>query len=222
MSHTWDVKLGSLWRTYKVQGRRVAPFVKDGTLAARERGLRLETKYDPPGSGWLAAGAALVTGIVVILGAQTLGVCAGPGWLAWFLGIALLRRRPATLNLNEADAVIADPVNRRLAFHLNYEGKPRWVAFEVTQNFDEAARVVAEEMPGRVAEEKIERALTSGSIALIVIAILFAALILVSIVSAFLFIGRTRRVMPTRSMISFLPAIAFLPGLSRRIRCIWG
>lgn len=192
MAGTWNVNLGSLWRTYKIQGQRAAPFVKRGTITAGDERLELSTRYDPPGSGWLALGAALITGILVTLVAQAIGSCAGPGWLLWFIGIALLRRRPVTLNLREAESAIVDPANRRLAFRLNFEGKPRWVAVEVPQYFDEAAQEVIAQLPGRAAQDKIDRTLTSGSIALIVLAIVFGVLILVSVIAAFVFMS-TRR-----------------------------
>jgi len=231
MSQTWNVKPGSLWRTHKVQSRRAAPFVKAGELSAANGRLDLTTKYDPPGSGWLAAGAAFLTGILVILGAQALGVCAGPGWLLWFIGIAMLRRRTVTLNLLEADAAVIDPANRRLAFHGNFEGKPRWVAIDVPANFDEAAQAVAAQLPGRVVQDRIERALTSGSIAMIVIAILFSVLILFSIIGAFIFMNRRapQRIDVSSKTVSdiaahaaaFPFAITLLPGFVRRIRCTW-
>lgn len=213
MSQNWNVRLGSLWRTHKVQGRRTAPFVKAGTLVASAGRLELTTKYDPPGSGWLAVGAALVTLIIVVLGAQALGICAGPGWLLWFIGIAMLRRRSVTLNLREADAAVIDPANRRLAFHLNYEGKPRWIALDVRENFEEAAQVVATEMQGRISQDTIPRALTSGSIAMIVIGILFGTLIVVSVVAAFLFMN-TRRP-PQRVSVAGLaqPALVYVATL---------
>jgi len=192
MSQSWNVRLGSLWRTRKVQGRRAAPFVKSGTLTVSPGGLELTTKYDPPGSGWIAAGAAIITGILVLVAAQQLGFCAGPGWLLWFIGIAMLRRRTVTLNLQEADRAIVDPANRRLAFHLNFEGKQRWVAFDVPENFEEAAQAVTTQMSGRVFQDKIARALTSGSIAMIVLGVFFAVMILVSIIAAFVFMSRQR------------------------------
>lgn len=227
MSNTWNVKLGSLWRTYKVQGGRAGPFVKQGTLAATGERLELTTKHDPPGSGWLAAVAALVTGVVVVLVAQQLGFCAGPGWLLWFIGIAMLRRRTVTLNVHEADRAIIDPANRRLAFHLNFEGKMRWVAVDVPENFEDAGQAVATQMAGRVFQDKIQRALTSGSIAMIVLAIVFAALILVSVIAAFIFMATERpRTRPaTSSVITGIKACAAavplvlnrLPGFVRRI-----
>ncbi|MGZ5435037.1 MAG: hypothetical protein ACXWID_07675 [Pyrinomonadaceae bacterium] len=228
MSQTWNVKLGSLWRTHKVQGRRAAPFVKAGELTAADGRLDLTTKYDPPGSGWLAAGAAFLTGILVIFGAQALGVCAGPGWLLWFIGIAMLRRRTVTLNLLEADAAVIDPANRRLAFRGNFEGKHRWVAIDVPANFDEAAQPVAAQLPERVSQDRIERALTSASIAMIVIAILFAVMIAVSVIAAAIFMNRRPpRTMPVVSMVTesyggCLAAISFLPGFARRTRCTGG
>src|SRR5262249_6026787 len=125
MSGSWNVRLGSLWRTFKVQGARTAPFVKTGTFDSAAGRLQLTAKYDPPGSGWLGAGAAIVTGVLVVVAAQQFGFCAGPGWIFWFVGIAMLRRRTANLDLVEADAVHIDAANRRLAFHINFEGKPR-------------------------------------------------------------------------------------------------
>lgn len=229
MSGNWDVRLGSLWRTFKVQGRRASPFVKSGRLSADQGRLELTTQYDPPGSGWLALGAALVTGILVALVAQATGGCAGPGWLLWFIGIALLRRRKVTINLQEADATVIDPANRRLAFQLNFEGKRRWVAVELPQNFDEAAQAVATQMPGRTVQDNINRALTSGSIALIVSGILFGVLILVSVIAAFFFMAvrpsRTPSVAP--SLITFAGlcvaplamSFSLLPKCVRRILC---
>jgi hypothetical protein len=232
MSQTWNVKLGSLWRTHKVQGRRAAPFVKAGELTAADGRLDLTTKYDPPGSGWLAAGAAFLTGILVILGAQALGVCAGPGWLLWFLGIAMLRRRTVTVNLLGADAAVIDPANRRLAFHVNAEGKERWIALDAPENFEQAAQAVATQMRGRVTQDTIPRALTSGSIAMIVIGILFAAMILVSIIAAFIFMNRRapQRIDVSSGTVSdvaahaaaFPFAITLLPGFARRTRCTGG
>jgi hypothetical protein len=228
MSGTWNVGLGSLWRTYKVQGRRTAPFVKRGTLRAGDGRLELTTQYDPPGSGWMALGAALITGILVTLVAQATGGCAGPGWLLWFIGIALLRRRTVTLSVQEADAAIIDPANRRLAFHIDFEGKPRWVAVDVPQNFDEAAQAVVTQMPGRVVQDKIDRALTSGSMALIVLAILLGTLILVSIIAVFVFtVVRPRRPPARVSSVVFetyaesvMTAITLLPGFFRKTRYI--
>ena len=193
MFNSWNVRLGSLWRTYKVQASRAAPFVKEGTLTQTDHGLELIARYDPPGSGWMAAGAALVTGIIVVIAAQALGSCAGPGWLLWFLGIALLRRRTVTLNVQEADRAIIDPANRRLAFHVEFEGKPRWVALDVPQDFEAAGQAVAAQLQGRVFQDKIERALTSGSIALIVLASLFVAMILFSLLAVFVFMARAPR-----------------------------
>lgn len=224
MSASWNVKLGSLWRTFKVQRVRVAPLVKSGTLAAAEGRLELTAKYDPPGSGWLAVAAAIVTGIVVAIAAQQLGFCAGPGWLLWFIGIAMLRRRTVTLDLREADAAVVDPANRRLAFHMNFEGKPRWVAVDMPENFEAAAQAVTTQLPGRVVQDNIPRALTSGSIAMIVLASLFAVLIVLSIVSVLIF---TLRRPPARRPIStisihaswWVVAFSLVPGFFRRIRC---
>ena len=234
MAEAWNVSLGSLWRTYKVQKQRTAPFVKHGTLSQTDDGrLELQAKYDPPGSGWMAAGAAIVTGILVIIGARALGVCAGPGWLLWFIGIALLRRRTLLLNLSEADGAVIDRANRRLAFRLNYEGKQRWVAFDVPEKFDESAQAVSTQLTGRVGDDKIDRALSSGSIVLIVMAILFVVLIAFSIIAVMVFMTR-RPPQPMRtpatSLIQYAPLYAIaLPvwfdlrrGLFRRRRCIEG
>jgi hypothetical protein len=223
MSGSWNVVLGSLWRTFKVQGRRTAPFVKTGTLDVGDGTLQLTTKYDPPGSGWLGAGAAIVTGIIVVVAAQQLGFCAGPGWLFWFIGIAMLRRRTVSLDLREADAAHIDPANRRMAFHINFEGKPRWVAIEAPENFDAAVQAVSTQLSGRVYQDNITRALTSGSIALIVLASLSAAIIALGVVGAFIFMMRRPPARNFESMI-FLScwapvALSLAPVFSRRTRC---
>lgn len=223
MSATWNVNLGSLWRTFKVQRARSGPFVKSGTLAAADGKLELIAKYDPPGSGWLAVAAAVVTAILVALAAQQLGFCAGPGWLLWFIGIAMLRRRTVTLDLREADGAVIDPANRRLAFHVNFSGKPRWVAVEVLGDFEAVAETVATNFAGRVVQDNIPRALTSGSIALIVMASLLAALIVLSVVSVFIFTMRRPRSQPAVAMNAFCSwlAVAFscASGFFRRTRC---
>jgi hypothetical protein len=133
-----------------------------------------------------------------------------------------------TLSVQEADAAIIDPVNRRLAFHIDFEGKSRWVVVEVPQNFDEAAQAMVTQMPGRVVQDKIDRALTSGSIALIVLAIVFGTLILVSIIAVFIFtvVPPRRPPAPVSWMIfetyaeSMMMGIILLPGFFRKTRCI--
>jgi hypothetical protein len=221
MAETWHVKSGSLWRTFKIQRSRSGPFVKSGTLTAVDGRLELATKYDPPGSGWLAAAAAIVTGILVMIAAQQFGFCAGPGWLFWFIGIAMLRRRSTTLNVGEADAAVIDPANRRLAFHVNFEGKPRWVALDVSENFDAAAQAVATQLPGRVVQDNIPRGLTSGSIAMIVLASLLGVLIVLSVLSVFIFMLR-RPPVRTVSMTTIHGwgpiALSFAPEFFRRTR----
>ena len=227
MHTNWNATLGSLWRTYKVRGHRAGPFVKSGSLTVTDSGFELVTKYDPPGSGWIAFGISIVTGIVVFAIAQATGTCVGPGWLLWFLAIALLRRRTVTLNLRGSETAIIDPANRRLAFLTSFEGKQRWIAMDVPQDFEGAAQTVAAQFQGRVFQDTINRALTSGSIAMIVMACVFAGLMLVSVIAAFVFYStsRPRRVAPgmishLKSYGAMLPsAITSLTRSVRRSRC---
>lgn len=196
MANTWEVSLGSLWRGFKTQGNRAAQLVKQGTLTMSDDGtLELAAKYDPPGSGWFALLAAIVTGILVTVIAQATGGCAGPGWLLWFIIIALMRRRTVNVNLQNSDAVVVDSPNRRLAFHTNFEGKQRWIAFDVIENFDSAAQRVRALMPSRCADGKIDRGLSSSSIVLLVLLVLFAVLIAFSIVAFLIWSSRSAPVM---------------------------
>lgn len=226
MHEKWDITLGSLWRTFKVRGRKAGPFVKKGSLTTTDSGLEVTVQYDPPGSGWMAFGATMVTGIIVFAIAQATGSCAGPGWLLWFIGIALLRRRTVTLNVQDAEMAIIDPANRRLAFLTTFEGKQRWIAVNlVGPDFEGAAQAVAMQFQGRVFQDKIDRALTSGSIGLIVFGSVLVVMILLSVIAAFVFFATSRRA-PTGMIGTFKTyaasiafAINFLPGPFRRSRC---
>jgi len=95
------------------------------------------------------------------------------------------------------------------------------------QNFDEAAQAVTTQMPGRVAQDTINRALSTASIVLIVIGVLFVVLMLVSIIAVFIFTvvrppspparASSTMIMHAEKYAASLPwAVNFLSGLFRK------
>lgn len=118
MAGIWRVHLGNLWGGFRVGSNKAVLLVSPGDLKVSDAGtIDLSARYDPPGSGWRALVAALITLVVVVLLAQAMGSCAGPGWLLWYILFIFIRRHPVTLNLEQSESVVVDAVSRRLGFH---------------------------------------------------------------------------------------------------------
>jgi hypothetical protein len=193
MAGTWKVYLGNLWGSFRVGSSKALLLVSPGELKISDAGtVELSARYDPPGSGWRALVAAIITGILVTLVAQATGGCAGPGWLLWYILIILIRRQPLTLNLENSENVVVDAVSRRLGFLIDFRGVKRWVAFEIKENFDPVVQSVRATMAAPISEGKIARRLRAAMIFVLVVMVLFAFLIFLSILIPVMYRSRVR------------------------------
>lgn len=187
MDNQWKANLGSLWRGFKVNGKRAAPLVGTGVISRSEEGkFELSAKYDPPGSWWMAIGAGLVTAFFVTAMAQALGAFIGPGWGLWYVIIVLVRRRNISVQLAESESAVIDNASRRIGFFTEFEGRKHWAAFEAREDFDGLIEALKAIDSFTVSEGKIGRRLKAFSIILLI----FLVLIFVSIFAAFLFMAR--------------------------------
>ena len=193
MAGTWRAYLGNLWGGFRVGPNKAALLVSPGDLRMSDEGaVELAARYDPPGSGWRALVAAIITGILVAIVAQATGACAGPGWLLWYIIIILMRRQPVTLNLEKAETVVVDPTTRRLGFFTDFQGAKRWVAFEIKENFEAALQSIRATMSAPISEGKIARRLRAATIAFIVALVFFAVMIFLSIFIFMIYRSRVR------------------------------
>jgi hypothetical protein len=118
--------------------------------------LEMLGKYDPPGSGWLAVGASIVTFIVVFAIAQFTGFMAGPGWLVWYYIIRATRREDVTMDLTNAEDVLLDDNKKRMAIRTEFNGRSKWMIFGVNQDYEGEAALVRSTYGTRVREGIIE------------------------------------------------------------------
>jgi hypothetical protein len=194
MANSWRVQLGNLWGGFRVGSNKALPLVNPGEFKISDKGtVELSARYDPPGSGWRALIVAIVTGILVTILAQATGFCAGPGWLLWYILIILVRRKPATLTLAQAESVVVDAGNRRLGFLIDFQGARHWVAFEIPgEQFHEALKSLKATTPAQINEGQIKRRLKGSTIAIIVMVGLMVVLMIFAIVFPLMYAGRQR------------------------------
>jgi len=194
MANSWRVQLGNLWGGFRVGSNKTLPLVNPGEFKISDKGtVELSARYDPPGSGWRALIVAIVTGILVTILAQATGFCAGPGWLLWYILIILVRRKPATLTLAQAESVVVDAGNRRLGFLIDFLGGKSWVAFEIPgEQFHNALQSLKATTSAPLSEGQIKRRLKGSTIAIIVMVGLMVVLMIFAIVFPLMYRGRQR------------------------------
>ena len=193
MAGTWRAHLGNLWGGFRVGPDKAVPLVSPGELKISEGGIiKLSARYDPPGSGWRALLAALITFVLVVLFAQAIGGCAGPGWLLWYILIIFVRRQPVLLNLEGAESVVIDSASRRLAFLVDFLGPKRWVAFEIKENFDVVVQSISETIGMPLSEGKIARRWRTATVFVLVAMVLFVVLVFLSIFIYFMYRSTAR------------------------------
>jgi hypothetical protein len=158
MEKTWNVVLGNFLGGFKVNKKSSLALVKPATFrVSDEEELEFSARYDPPGSGWYALLATIITGVVVWVIAQAVGFMAGPGILVWYLIFLYARRQDVRIALHEAEEVIIDPKNRRFAFRIPFKDKMRWLAFQTGDDFDEISQYIEARMPQQCIEGEIVR-----------------------------------------------------------------
>jgi hypothetical protein len=193
MAGTWKAYLGNLWGGFRVDSDKALPLVSPGELKISDAGtIQLSARYDPPGSGWRALVAALITLILIVLVAQAIGGCAGPGWLLWYLLIIFVRRQPVLLNLEKSERVVIDAASHRLAFLADFLGGKRWIAFEIKENFDAVVQGISATIGTPVSEGKIARRLRAATVFVLVSMVVVAVLVFLSIF-LFMMYGSTVR-----------------------------
>jgi hypothetical protein len=194
MAGTWRAYLGNLWGGFRVGSNKAVLLVSPGELKTSDAGtIELSARYDPPGSGWRALVASLITLIVIVLAAQATGFCAGPGWLLWYILIVFMRRRSAVLGLEDSEAITVDTANHRLGFLTEFMGAKRWVAFEIKENFDAAVQSVSATFSAPISEGKIARRLRAATV-FVFVAVAFVALMI--FLSIFIYLMYQSRVRP--------------------------
>ena len=194
MAGKWRAYLGNLWGGFRVGPDKALPLVSPGELKISAGGtIQLSARYDPPGSGWRALVAALISLVLIVLVAQAVGGCAGPGWLLWYILFIYIRRRQVTIDLEKSESVVVDGASRRLGFLTEFLGEKRWVAFEIKENFDTAAQGVSTTITAPISDGKITRRLRAATIFVFVTLGLFAVLIFLSIFLFMLYGSRGRR-----------------------------
>lgn len=182
MASTWKASLGNLWGGFRVGKNKALPLVSPGEFKISDKGtVELSARYDPPGSGWRALVASLITLILVVLVAQATGACAGPGWLLWYIVITLVRRQPVNLNLENSESIVMDSGHRRLGFLVDFLDRKQWVAFELKENFDVAVQSLRATVPAPITEGQIVRRFRAATIFVIVAVLLFAVMIFLSV-----------------------------------------
>lgn len=193
MAGTWGVRLGNMWGGFRVGSNSALLLVSPGELRISDEGtVELSARYDPPGSGWRALVASLITLVVILVVAQATGGCAGPGWLLWYILIILIRRTPVTLNLERSESVIVDGANRRLGFLTEFLGAKRWVAFEIRAGFDHAVQGIRATTTAPITEGRITRRLRAATIFVLAAVGLFGLMIFLSMFMYFMYRSRVR------------------------------
>ena len=105
-----------------------------------ENALTLETKYDPPGTQWLALLATIVVVIIaaVLIGpsGSVIGGIGGGAGAGIYILIRFWRQREIKLDLGAAASeVIVDERRRRIAFLTPVDRKSCWVVLEFRTSF---------------------------------------------------------------------------------------
>ncbi|MCY2987547.1 MAG: hypothetical protein NTY19_06745 [Planctomycetota bacterium] len=174
VAEKWEAYVGSFLGGFRVGKERAVQLVKPASVGLlRGGGLELSARYDPPGSGWLALVASIITVILVFALAQTLGFMGGPGWLLWYILIVAMRRREVTFNLLDAESVVVDEKNRRFAFRSKFDQVPCWFAIEIRTRFDELQSRVNTSFQGKVTDGDVTR----PSMTVVIVLLLFLVLL---------------------------------------------
>jgi len=131
------------------KSRAKVMFLRDpGTFSIRQpthiedARVTVRADHDSPGSVGLAFLATLLSLPVFFLMLRVLGFAAAPGWLIWYLIIRKMRRKTMTIQLRNAKRCVIDPSRSRMALLATVDEKPRWVAFDVKERFEEACNTV--------------------------------------------------------------------------------
>ena len=193
MAGKWRAYLGNLWGGFRVGPDKALPLVSPGELKISAGGtIQLSARYDPPGSGWRALVAALISLVLIVLVAQAVGGCAGPGWLLWYILIIFVRRQPVLLNLEESERVVIDAASHRLAFLADFVGGKRWIAFELKEDFDAVVQSISATIGTPLSEGKIARRLRATTVFVLVTIVLFVVLVFLSIFIYLMYRSRGR------------------------------
>lgn len=190
---SWKAHVGGMWKGYKMFGAKTAQLAKPGELNLRNDGtLELKTRYDPPNSLLFAFIAAFVSYIIFGVMLFKFGFAGFIGWMPWYVIITLIRRRDRTINLQTADNFMVDTAQRRIGFLTDYEGKKEWIAFEVTENFEEAVHHLKMIKPSDIKEGRVDRSVRPVAI-LGIIALVMLGLMLVTIIALLSSAGSGKR-----------------------------
>jgi hypothetical protein len=158
MTKAWKAHFGGFLGGFRIGGKTPVQMANPGALTLSDDGaLLFSARYDPPGSGWLAVLATVITGLVVCVLAQVLGFMAGPGWLVWYWIFLTWRRQQVRLNLGGAETAVIDADHSRFGFRTEVQGRKRWIAFEIWQQFDEASGHVRTLLASRCTDGSITR-----------------------------------------------------------------
>jgi len=174
----WEAHVGSFLGGFRVGEQKAIPLVKPASVGLFRSGeLELSARYDPPGSGWLALVATIVSTVVVFALAQALGFMVGPGWLVWYILIVAMRRRDVVFNLIDTESVVVDAKNGRMAFRSKFDQVPCWVAIELRTGFDDLLERINTMFEGKVTNDDVTRPSMAVVIVLVLIVVLVFSLI---------------------------------------------
>jgi len=125
-----------------------------------ENTLTLDTKYDPPGTPWLALLATVVIVVVAVLlkglSGPIIGGTGGGGIVVTYMLIRLWRQREIKLDLGRAATeAIVDEKRHRIAFLAPIDEKFRWVVLEFKDDFSGASGAVRDIMGAKCRTAKI-------------------------------------------------------------------
>lgn len=122
--------------------------------------LSLDTKYDPPGSEWLAIGSGVATALVcVMLGLVGSAIGGAFGAIgASYVLIRLRRKRELKIELSAVatDAII-DEQRRRIAFLTPIDQKARWLVLEFADDFAGPSHAVRDSLGARSRDGAVPR-----------------------------------------------------------------
>ena len=149
---SWKVTAIFSSRTPKLVGHR-----NPAVLWQSESGtMTLETKYDPPGSPWLAL---LGTTVIVVIAAivagpsgSLIGGIGGGGIVVAYALIRWWRQRDTKLELNATDQTIVDEKQATIALLTPIDGTPRWIVLQFNHDFPSAKSAVQNMMGSKYQE----------------------------------------------------------------------
>lgn len=106
-------------------------------LVSENDTVKLKSRYQKSGSGWLALLATGITLVVILLVAQVLGYAAGPGYLFWYYIISRIRRAEIKLDLNHSLEIVTDDRKKGIAIKIPIDGNPAWIGIRAKDNYDQ-------------------------------------------------------------------------------------